>query len=246
MQKDAPERRIFARYSDAQIADMHNLLYLASNGRPPDMNEVSETLVDIVHGIGMAVDGAEVDSAWHEFADAEPRHTDMAKAFENAARSEDPISAALASDSVAARLSASIYNRWAPRWRRERKPTRPSIQSVDWASLSDSEQTEIRRMLQHLANFERQFVRKGRPRNTRLSTALYIISENYLQWTHDYQSHIWQLPYNSESRFIRFAHIALTPVGQHFETSPAALSRRWRFPRRVSPIVHRSQPPRTT
>lgn len=82
-------------------------------------------------------------------------------------------------------------------------------------------------MLNGLARYERQYIRRGRRQKSLLDDALRLIAEAYLRAIGDTSTHIWDVSYAKESLFIQFAHQALSPAGQHFEVSTQALARRW-------------------
>lgn len=220
-------RPVVVGYDAAARAEMRRLLVADTNGSDPDMDEVASRLIDIVHGLGLAHDGSALSAAWYELTDVNPDHKGLAAAFDKAAEAVDPIAATMADDRLRARVNGAIRNRWSSRWRRLRKNFEPSFRMVDWDLLGEDERSEIREMLRHLARFERQFVRRGRVQKSSLDDALRSIAEDYLRWTGDDRRHLCALAYAPESRFIKFATLALKPAGQPFEVSPQALGRRW-------------------
>jgi hypothetical protein len=191
------------------------------------MDEVESQLIDILHGLALAQDGSERSAAWHDLNDASPGHKDLAAAFDKAAEADDPIEVARADSNVGTRLNGALQNRWLSRWRREKRNLEPTLRSITWEWLDEGERSEVREMLRDLARFERRFVRRGRIQKAALDDALLSIAEEYLRWTGDYHRHVRQLAHAPESRFIKFATLALQPAGLHFEVSPEALGRRW-------------------
>lgn len=87
-------------------------------------------------------------------------------------------------------------------------------------------------MARRLSTYHGSFVRRGRQQKGDLDAAMSLLADVYLRLTGCSGSEI-DIKFAPNSRFIRFAVLALEPAAQHFEVTPGALSERWR--RRVRP-----------
>jgi hypothetical protein len=212
-------------YAPGTLDEIQTLLERAG-GRQIDAAALEEDLLAVVHAIGLAHDGSDEGKLWLGLAADDPSHAEMAEGFARAADAENPVDPAVLGKNLRAGLSARIRSRWKARWGREHRNLEPSLSSIDWDFLNDAERGEIRGMLRDLAAYHRSFVRRGRVQKDKLDTALHELARIYLDNT-GLQNAEQELPYSIKSRFIRFCVLALEPVGQYFEVSPQALSRRW-------------------
>lgn len=191
-----------------------------------DAAELEAELLGLIHAIGLADDGTEHGQAWLEIAHDKPSHAELAKACEQAATTDNPLSADALHDDLRPALNAKIRRAWSGPWRRQRRNAEPSLRAAEWELLDDDARREIREMLLALGRHHRSFVRRGRVQKIGLDTALAGLAELFLRYSGS-QLGTHQVPYSVNSQFIQFAVLALKPVGAHFEISPQALSRRW-------------------
>jgi hypothetical protein len=220
------QTRVFRTYEPAQIERIMAILDRASGGRQIDREEVEQSLLEIIYATGLASDGTERSRLWQEFSSEEQSRKDERDAFRRLSGADDPIELARRDQRLGSLLRTSIgLHRRGGRWR-EAGLSLSSLLTSDWNSLSAAEQAEFRKALEDAASYYAQLVKRGREQKTKLDTALLCLADLYLSWTgqtiarHD-------VPYSIESRFIQFAVTALEPVGQYFEVSNSALSRRW-------------------
>jgi len=217
---------VLQAYEPAQIERIMAILDRASGGRQIDREEITQSLLEIIHATGLATDGTEQSRLWQEFSSHEPSHKTVRDGFLRLARAEDPFALAQRDRRLSSLLSRGVVvRRIAGRWR---KPgySQASIRKTVWMSLSAADQAEFRKMLEDSASYYARFVKRGREQKTKLDTALLDLADLYLSWTGQTVAR-HHVPYAAESRFIQFAVAALEPVGWYFEVSDAALSRRW-------------------
>ncbi|MEO0823064.1 MAG: hypothetical protein AAF074_21900 [Pseudomonadota bacterium] len=227
--KGQPEFRVLEGYDAETREEMAAILEKKiKTSRTPDMHRVQQELLDLIHGLELAYPDSERARIWHELKAEEPDNAECAHAFEIAAAADDPIAAARADDRVGPRLNGMLRNWWLADWRRKGRNLEPSLRTVEWDLLNQTEQDEVRAMLRHLASFERQFVQQGTPRKMLLDEALKSLAEVYLRHTDNWSNAVHEVPSSRTGPFIRFAVLALTPVVHYFEVTHAALGERWR------------------
>lgn len=213
-------------HSPEALGAMATLLRRASGGQAIDVEALQEELLSLVYAIGLAYDGSEDEEVWLELAAEEPSHAALAEGFSQAIDADNPLASAVLRLDLRPELSGRIRKRWLTRRTSERRNAEPTLRHIEWEFLNEAEREEIREMLRDLAEYHRSFVRRGRVQKTELDTALLGLAEIFLQYSGlPLAEH--QIPYSINSRFIRFAVLALEPAGQYFEVSPQALSRRW-------------------
>jgi hypothetical protein len=137
----------------------------------------------------------------------------------------DPLDPAICTGELRSGLNRQVHARWSPRWRKEGRGERASLDAVTWASLSPGEQEEIRGMARHLEAWHGSHVRRGAPHKNVLDTLLEQLALIYAQHSGLEVGH-HDLPYAPASRFLQFAALALAPFFAPHETSPVALARR--------------------
>lgn len=203
-----------------------DVLERASGGEPIDRDAVERSLLEVVHAVGLGMDGSEASRHWHEFAAREPSLRQERDAFLELAEAEDPFELAQSNRKYPGLLNSSAaLRRVTQRLSRTRNSQAPIWQGF-WGNLSPEEQSQVRESLRSAAHYRGSFIKKGRVQKTHLDTALLELADLYLSWTRQTIAR-HQLPYALESRFIQFAVATLEPVGQYFEVSGQALSRRW-------------------
>ncbi len=218
--------KILKEYAPAQIGWIMDILDRASDGRQIDSEAVEQSLLEIIHAIGLASDGTEGSRLWQEFSSQEPSHRTERDGLLRLAGADDPFTLARRDSRLSSLLRSSVgLHHAGGRWRKAGHSL-SSLQKADWSSLSAAEQTGFREALEDAAGYSGHFVRRGRVQKTRLDTALLDLADLYLSWTGQTVAR-HHVPYAIESRFIQFAVAALEPVGWYFEVSNAALSRRW-------------------
>ncbi len=226
--------RALLAYAPAQIGWIMDILDRASDGRQIDSEAVKQSLLEIIHAIGLASDGTEGSRLWQEFSSQEPSHKTERDGLLRLASADDPFALARRDSRLSSLLTSSVgLHRAGGRWRKAGY-TLSSLQKTDWSSLSTGEQAEFRKALEDAANYLARFVRRGRVQKTRLDTALLDLADLYLSWTGQTVAR-HHVPYSVESRFIQFAVAALEPVGQYFEVTNSALSGRWARTRCAAP-----------
>jgi hypothetical protein len=196
-------------------------------GRQIDREEVEQSLLEIIEAVGLASDGTEESDLWKEFSSQdEPSHKTERDDLLRLAKADDPFALARRDSSLSSLLRSSVgLHRVGGRWRKAGYSL-SSLRKTDWSSLSAAEQAEFRKILEDAASYHARFVRRGPVQKTRLDTALLDLADLYLSSTGQTIAR-HQVPYSVNSRFIQFAVWALVPVGQYFEVSNAALSKRW-------------------
>lgn len=191
-----------------------------------DRASLDAELTALIAWTGLAVEDTDDARAWDELSSEEVSAAEQATILERAARADNPLDLAILDRAVIPAVSAKLRNRWLIRWRREGRAEEPSIRTIRWDQLDESERSEIRRMLKELAAFYRSTIRRGRPEKSDLDATLHALAELYLIQTGS--SHgCDRIPYSINSRFIQFAVLALSPFRAQFEVSEQALSRRW-------------------
>jgi hypothetical protein len=219
------QARNLQAYDPATIERIVAILGRAAGGRQIDREEVEQSLLEVIHAIGLASDGTEESGLWREFSSQDPSHKIERDGLLRLASAEDPFELARRDRRLSSLLRSSVgLHRVGGRWRKAGYSL-SSLRKTDWSSLSTGEQAEFRKALEDAASYHARFVRRGRAQKTRLDTALLDLADLYLSWTEEAIAR-HQVPYSAESRFIQFAVAALEPVGWYFEVSDAALSRR--------------------
>ena len=222
-----PQRRILKAYEAAQIERIVAILCRAADGRQIESKEVEQSLLEAIHAIRLASEGTEESGLWQEFtAEGEPSHKADRDGFLQLATAEDPFELARRDRRFPDLLSRSSGLRRFSRRRRNTSNSQAPIWQAYWSDFLAEEQAEIRKSLEASARYHASLIRRGPKQKTKLDTALLELADLYLGWTGQTIAR-HHVPYSAESRFIQFAVAALEPVGQYFEVSRSALSRRW-------------------
>ena len=207
----------------SQICDV---LERGSKGKPCNLRGLREELIELLEVTGF-VDysdlGAEENAIWRE---PMPSHSDLHDGFCRVADAENPLHVASLRPELLPELCAAVRRRWAAR-RAHKRPSSPlNLRQLHWDTLSRAEQDDFRSAARHLADYHGTFVRKGRIQKSALDTVLEELALIWVRRTGQSIS-LADVPYSANSQFIQFAVLVLGQVGQHFEVSPQALSRRW-------------------
>ena len=218
---------VLQAYEPAEIERIMAILDRASGGRQIDIEDVEQSLLEMIHAIGLASAGTEASRLWQEFSSQdEQSHMTVRDGFKLLASAEDPFELARRDRGLSSLLPRIVgIRRIAGRWQQPGY-SMTSIHKTDWKSLSNADQAEFRKMLDVSASYYARFVRRGREQKTKLDTALLCLADLFLSWAGEMiaQHHV---PYSTESQFTQFAAAALEPVGQYYEVSRSALSGRW-------------------
>jgi hypothetical protein len=69
------QARVLQAHEPEQIRQIMDILIRASGGREIDSKMVEQSLLEVIHAIGLAADGTEESGLWQEFsAEDEPSH----------------------------------------------------------------------------------------------------------------------------------------------------------------------------
>jgi hypothetical protein len=167
---------------------------------------------------------------WHEFEQNDPSEREIAAVFREAADADDP-DAVLKSHG---RLYLTIAK---GRMRRRvtpnlvKKNSSPLSVSPNGSPAPDAdEQSRLRKACDELAHyFDLIAPRPGRPQKEELDAALIELAEIFARHTNN-SGPLFALPFAEDSRFIKFAELALRQAKFRFEEGTrAALSSRWRM-----------------
>jgi hypothetical protein len=218
---------VLQAYEPAQIRQIMDILIRASGERKISSKMVEQSLLEVLHAIGLAADGTEVSGLWQEFsAEDEPSHKADRDGFHQLATADDPFELAQSDRRLSDLLSRDATLRRFAQQRRKTSNSQAPIWRGYWGSFSPEEQAEILKSLEASARYHATFIRRGRVQKTKHDTALLEIADHFLSATGQTIAR-HHVPYSAESRFIQFAVAALEPVGQYFEVTNSALSGRW-------------------
>ncbi|MHC4804532.1 MAG: hypothetical protein ACYTFF_20860 [Planctomycetota bacterium] len=221
------QARVLQAHEPEQIRQIMDILIRASGGREIDSKMVEQSLLEVIHAIGLAADGTEESGLWQEFsAEDEPSHQADRDGFLQLTAADDPFELAQSDRRLSDLLSRDATLRRFAQQRRKTSNSQAPIWRGFWGSVSPEEQAEIRKSLKTSARYHDSLIRRGRVQKTKLDTALLELADLYLTWTEQTIAR-HHVPYSSQSRFIQFAVAALQPAAAYFEVSSSALSGRW-------------------
>jgi hypothetical protein len=214
-------------FEPAQIDRIMEILGRTRTGRQVDREMAQEALLEVIQAVGLASDGTQESQIWHEFSIQETDfHKTGRDGFRELAEADDPFELARRDQNLADLLNRSTALRHLTRQRQETSNSQAPIWRSFWGTLSAQEQSTVRKSLKASACYHATQIRRGRVQKTEFDTALLELADLFLTWTGQTIAR-HRVPYAVESQFIQFAVAALEPVGQYFEVSAFALSRRW-------------------
>lgn len=190
--------------------------------------ELEAELLTVLHATGLALDGTAESVIWKELEEGSPTEKQLSDAYWAMAEAPNPLDPSVCTSELRSGMNAQLRVRGLSSWRDCDGPTLPTVQTLDWNALPDTDKEEIRAMARHRADYHhRHRVKPQRPRDAALDTAMYELAEIFLR--HTGKSGIFEdVPHAIESRFIKFAVLALEPLSAHYEVrKDKALSRRW-------------------
>lgn len=221
------QARVLQAHEPEQIRQIMDILIRASGGRKIYSKMVEQSLLEVLHAIGLAADGTEESGLWQEFsAEDEPSHKADRDGFLQLATADDPFELAQSDRRLSDLLSRDATLRRFAQQRRKTSNSQAPIWRGYWGSFSPEEQAEIRKSLKTSARYHDSLIRRGRVQKTKLDTALLELADLFLSWTEQTIAR-HHVQYSSQSRFIQFAVAALLPAAAYFEVSSSALSGRW-------------------
>lgn len=194
---------------------------------------VAQRVHELFASVGVLSPASEAERIWAEFAeDDTPDHAALAKQFRRIARARNPFDRALCDGEARRTFERKVQRRWAASWRRKTGSDVPSIDLIDWYSLSPGQQAHVRVMANELAFFHKGFVRRGAPRKNVLDTLLLGLADIFIERDESAIS-VLDLASATTSRFIIFCSAQCTAIAgsgkaiDGSQVTPSALSSRW-------------------
>eukprot|EP01023_Acetabularia_acetabulum_P040742 TRINITY_DN39549_c0_g1_i1.p1 TRINITY_DN39549_c0_g1~~TRINITY_DN39549_c0_g1_i1.p1 ORF type:complete len:231 (+),score=41.00 TRINITY_DN39549_c0_g1_i1:97-789(+) len=221
------QRTRFRGYEPNEIEEIVALVRRKAPGFV-DMGRLIAELEDLLSASGRMAMDDELADAWDEFARELPPR-DLAKMCKNLADAENSLEN-VPSD-LGPHVNSVIRNLFLAKWAREGREVKPSLRTISWDTLSETEREEIRGMFLGLQKRFADQVEPHRPSRHDLDTQMLELADIYHSHTGSPNERM-MAPQNEKSAFIRFASASLRPAFGNHGTCPSALSSRWQRLRR--------------
>lgn len=207
---------------------------------------IAEQVLALFVSVGVAPRRTEEERIWAELGAADtPDHAALAKRFRRIARAPNLFDRAVCDGEVRQTFDRKVRRRWAASWRRKTGCDVPSIDRIDWYSLSREQQAHVRLMARELMAYHASFVRRGAPRKHILDTLLLGLADIFID-RDGLAGGVSDLSDTKTGPFIEFckAHLATIPdAGKDPAISVVtadALSSRWH---RLTKAMRTDPPP---
>lgn len=198
------------RYSPRQLAALAGCINRQkSGGRPVSAASLERQLLGLLTATGHAHDGTDGAVAFHKAASEHPHHGDLAKQCRRIATADHPLQSKYFTGIVVSEIRQKLRRLWNVKIRKgELGPQKLRLREPQIYTAADL--SHIRAAAEAVALYHENCASTDTSRKHHLDTLLIELADIFASRTRFKWSRL-ELAKAEHSRFIQFAHIALTP-----------------------------------